>query len=453
MSEEIVHMLKTQFDAFQMPFDKNIYRAKTSLNADITLLETEDCKAPDALINGFILKPSPLPREKFKGTFCYPKKYFKTSAEALAHLKSDILETPQDPEKHFKEDLVRMLRFCRLANTRPLKLASRVEKAMHKSAEELNIKKINSNTSLFGRIYSELAKIEPEFQKGYLYFLYERNILSQLFSGNFSGIEADAFNLENLTNFLDHFHLKDLFLLHSMGVVVQIDYQGYYSFWIRGQGDFIHKPQNIFDLLSLCQNYSIPFPGSHVKNLLKNEEFDSCLIKGIWGDLTRSLSQLLLNGDTSFNFDLLRECGIFAFLFPKANEAIEKSSVHLEYIKNILTDTQEREKPSISFVYSHFLALEIAHTPDNPEKTIQQISELYDGRYCSIIKPMSSDKIIALISCVTAVKGFSKSLRVPAEEKFTQVKEKSTLSSQMLLSLQTPSGTKPNIPLKTLTIT
>lgn len=443
----LAHLLKTTFGAFQMPYDKNIYRTKAGLMADITILEgEEDCKAPDALINGFILKPSALPGksvdkegvdvERFEGVFCYPIKYFKTSQEALEHLGSGILETPQCPAIHFQEDPVRILRFCRLATVRPLKLTERVAKAMYQSASELNIKKIIGNHNLFGRVFAELAKIEAADQNNYLLFLNKMGILSQLFAGNFTGSDRTVyvFNFQNLVYFLRDIPLKDLFVLHSMGFAFKIDSQGCYIPWLHRQQNFVKKIKNIFDLLFICQKYNLPFQPELINRLLESGRFDPASIKGIWGDLTRSLSQLLLNGEALNNFQLLRDSGIFGFLFPNANKAINQSQVHLNYIMEILLDTQSHTKPSIGFVYTHFLALEVAHTPDAPEKTIEQLSHLHDGRYRSIIEPMNEPTKEKLIGSVTSMRKFSSCLR-------KQQPKKNPLTQQILLTLSQTAST------------
>ena len=367
----LVHVLKEKFNAFQNPYDKNIYTTKSIVSADITIARA-DYKKPDAKCNGFIIIPSPIPGnstyqgdenyQAFKGVFGFPVKYFKDSKHASEYLEKSILETPGSPDEDFLEDPVRMLRFCRFTTSKPLKIGTEEKKAMAHLNKELSIRKIVADTHLFGRVYSELNKIEPHQQADYLAVLNSRNLLCQLFAGNFHDTQQATypFNLKNLNYFINNFHLRDLFQLHCVGFGFKKNRNGLYILWSKNQTLFFSKPKNSLILMQFCLSYGIQFPLELIKKIFAQGKFSSAFIKDSWGDLTRSLRTLLLNENALANFKLLRDSGIFGFLFPKANAIIDKSKYHEDYIHEILTNTQSASRPSISFIYRHFLALEVA---------------------------------------------------------------------------------------------
>ncbi len=220
--------------------------------------------------------------------------------------------------------------------------------------------------------------------------------------------EALIFNFENLSKLIDHFSLRDLFQLNTIGCTFK-EGSDSYLLWMSNKKLFVNQPQNSLILLNFSIYYNLLFPIPLVKSLIQsNHTIKKNAIKENWGDLTRELSKLLLNENSLENFYLLLKSGIFQLLFPKAAHLVKNSSIHKNYILGILTATQQNSRPSISFIYSHFLALEIAQTAENSsQKVIHQLSHLYDDRYYPIIEKMSAIKQATLYGMVISLKAFS----------------------------------------------
>ncbi|MBS0350834.1 MAG: hypothetical protein JSR33_06575 [Proteobacteria bacterium] len=409
-------ILKMRLNASKSEHNNNLYTIReTDTPIDITLTTVDNHK-PDHKINSFALTPvqqiimgAGFAERVYCGQLTYNKQYFDDAKSALEHLMARKLIPPGDPVEHYSEDIIRIIRGCRHSISRRLMLPEATIAAMSILADRFSAEKILTDGAIYGRLLADFRKLKTSEQPEMLNRLQGLGILPFLFELDLNSPKENknmvSFNYRSLFNLVPRFALADLLELHLLGCKLKKDNQGYIP-WIINDQRFVSKPQNSLILLKFCLQYKLSFKHSFVRSLFDSRMFELAAIKNNWLTITRLLRMILCNGSCVDNFTILEQSGILAFLFPQAAEMIKGS--YKEYMLSILKGTEQSKRPSISFIYSHLLALEVFQIRKNTfHEIIREVEQIHHGRYKPIMDIMKGEFKGALFGIVTTLRGLA----------------------------------------------